>query len=141
VFLGAIPPGHDIVLHPIGFAGWVGCLVTALNLFPIGQLDGGHMMYALFGSRTRKLAPLILAAFLLMGVFFFAGWFLWAVLIAILGLRHPPVQDEPAPLDPRRRLIAYLTLAVFVLSFIPAPVVGTSLLDLLRPVFPALPLP
>jgi len=135
LFLGNIPPGHDIVLHPVGFAGWVGALVTALNLFPIGQLDGGHTMYALFGSRTRKLAPFVIAAFVFMGIFFFAGWFIWAFLIRILGFRHPPVQDEHVPLDPRRRLIAYLTLAIFVLSFIPAPIIGTSLLDLLRPLF------
>jgi hypothetical protein len=74
-------------------------------------------------------------------VFFFTGWFVWAILISILGLRHPPVQDEPVPLDPRRRLIAYLTLGVFVLSFIPAPIAGMSLLDLLRPLFQTLPLP
>ena len=141
IFLGNIPPGHDIVLHPIGFAGWVGCLVTALNLFPIGQLDGGHMMYALFGSRTRKLAPFVLAAFVIMGIFLFTGWFVWAILIAILGFRHPPIYDEHVPLDPRRRLIAYLTLGVFVLTFIPAPIMGGSLLDLLSPLFQSLPLP
>ena len=139
--LGNIPPGYDIVLHPVGFAGWVGALVTAMNLFPIGQLDGGHVVYALFGPRTRKLAPYVLAGFVFMGVFFFAGWLVWAVLIGILGLKHPPVLDEFTPLDPRRRFVGYLVLAVFVLSFIPDPIKGASLLDLLRPLSGALPLP
>jgi len=139
--LGNIPPGHDIVLHPVGFAGWVGTLVTAMNLFPIGQLDGGHVVYALFGPRARKLAPYVLSVFVLMGVFLFAGWLVWAVLIGILGLRHPPVLDEYTPLDARRRFIGYLVLAVFVLSFIPDPIKGASLLDLLGPISGALPAP
>lgn len=139
--MGSIPPGYDIVLHPVGFAGWVGTLVTAMNLFPIGQLDGGHVAYALFGPRTRKLAPYVLAGFVFMGVFFFAGWLVWAVLIGFLGLRHPPVLDEYIPLDPRRRFVGYLVLAIFVLCFIPDPIKGASLLDLLSPLSGVLPVP
>lgn len=129
--MGDIPQGYDIILHPIGFAGWVGTLVTAMNLFPIGQLDGGHVLYAIMGPRARKLGPFVLAAFVLMGIFFFAGWFVWAVLIAILGIKHPPVRDEYIPLDRRRQWIALLVVVVFALSFIPAPIHGASLLDLL----------
>jgi hypothetical protein len=132
IVLGDVPAGYDIVVHPVAFAGWVGTLVTAMNLFPIGQLDGGHVMYAVFGTRVRRWAPWILAAFVLMGIFFFAGWFLWAILIRILGFRHPPVFDENVPLSAGRRWAAYIVIVIFVLSFIPAPVQDSSLLDLLR---------
>lgn len=133
--LGNIPTGYDIIVHPVAFAGWVGTLVTAMNLFPIGQLDGGHVVYAVFGPRARRWARLVLAAFVFMGVFFFAGWLLWAVLIAVLGLRHPPVMDEPVPLSGGRRWLGYLVLAVFVLSFTPSPIQGSSVLDLMRQLF------
>ncbi len=135
VVLGNIPPGYDIIVHPVAFAGWVGTLVTAMNLFPIGQLDGGHVVYAVFGPRARRWARLVLAAFVFMGVFFFAGWLLWAVLIAVLGLRHPPVMDEPVPLSGGRRWLGYLVLAVFALSFTPSPIQGSSILDLMRQLF------
>jgi membrane-associated protease RseP (regulator of RpoE activity) len=103
-----------------------------MNLFPVGQLDGGHVVYAVFGPRARRWARYVLAAFVFMGVFFFAGWLLWAVLIAVLGLRHPPVMDEPVPLSDGRRWLGYLVLAVFALSFTPSPIQGSSILDLLR---------
>jgi membrane-associated protease RseP (regulator of RpoE activity) len=139
--LGDIPPGYDIVLHPVAFAGWVGALVTAMNLFPIGQLDGGHVMYAIFGSRVKKWAPWILGAFVLMGIFLFAGWLLWAVLIGFLGLRHPPVWDEHVPLDGRRRLVGYAVIVIFILSFIPDPIKGAGVLDIIRQFLAGSPVP
>ena len=139
--LGEIPSGYDIVLHPVAFAGWVGALVTAMNLFPIGQLDGGHVMYAIFGSRVKKWAPLILGAFVLMGIFLFAGWLLWAVLIGFLGLRHPPIRDEQVPLDGRRKLVAYAVIVIFILSFIPDPIKGAGALDIIRQFLAGSPLP
>ncbi len=139
--MGNIPQGYDIILHPVGFAGWVGTLVTAMNLFPIGQLDGGHVLYAIMGPRARKLGPYVLAAFVLMGIFLFAGWFLWAILIAILGIKHPPIRDEHIPLDSRRQWIAFLMVVVFALTFIPAPIHGSSLLDLLAGFSPFTALP
>ncbi|UCC38620.1 MAG: site-2 protease family protein [Candidatus Aminicenantes bacterium] len=127
-----VPPNYEIFLHPVAFAGWVGILVTAFNLFPIGQLDGGHVAYALFGRKSQKLARIFLLVFVVMGVFFWIGWFIWAFIIIILGLRHPRIQDEAAPLSPRRKLIGLVIILIFVLSFIPDPIKGYNLFDILR---------
>jgi Zn-dependent protease len=131
VFFSNLAEGADIVLHPIAFTGWVGILVTALNLFPIGQLDGGHILYSLLGPRTRKLAPVFLISFLVMGVFFWIGWFLWAVLIYFMGLRHPRIWDDHNRLSRGRQILGIVLLIIFVLSFIPDPVKGYSLLNFL----------
>jgi Zn-dependent protease len=129
VIFKGIPEGFDVVPHPVAFAGWVGVLVTALNLFPVGQLDGGHVAYALWGQKSRKIAPFFLGVFVLMGVFFWVGWFVWALLIYFLGLKHPRITDEDKPLSPRRRSIGYLVLVIFILSFIPDPIRGYNLID------------
>jgi membrane-associated protease RseP (regulator of RpoE activity) len=132
VVFGRIGPGLDVLLHPVAFAGWVGLLVTAINLFPIGQLDGGHILYAVFGSRAKIAGRAFLALFVVMGVFFWAGWLLWAGLILILGVKHPPIWDEGASLGRARTIRAVLVLAVFVVSFIPAPIEGYDLLSLIK---------
>ena len=121
----------DLFLHPVAFAGWVGILVTAFNLFPVGQLDGGHVSFALLGEKSKSLARLFLGAFLVMGIFFWVGWIVWALVILLLGLKHPQVIDEER-LSPARRTIGAVILVVFIISFIPAPVKGYSLLELLR---------
>jgi membrane-associated protease RseP (regulator of RpoE activity) len=148
LFFGHIPAGADIVLHPVGFAGWVGLLVTALNLFPVGQLDGGHVAYALVGRKRKFVSSTALGAFLVLGVFFFVGWFVWGiagllfVLVRRTGrprplhrlairLKHPPVQDEDVPLGRGRTILAAIVIAIFILSFIPDPIKGYSLLALL----------
>jgi hypothetical protein len=127
-----IPPNSDIFLHPVAFAGWVGLLVTALNLFPMGQLDGGHISYAILGSRSRKLARVFLALFFVLGVFLWVGWFLWAFLIILLGTKHPAIEDEAEPLSQGRKIVAYVIILIFILSFIPDPIKGFNLLDLLE---------
>ncbi len=132
IFFAGIPEGFDIIPHPIAFAGWVGILVTALNLFPVGQLDGGHVVYAIFGKKSRKLAPYILVTFILMGVFFWIGWFVWALLISFLGLKHPYIYDEDIPLSPYRKSLGVLVLIIFVVSFTPQPIVGYNLIDLIK---------
>ncbi|MGQ9471248.1 MAG: site-2 protease family protein [Candidatus Aminicenantales bacterium] len=134
LLLGPISGRYDIVLHPVGFAGWVGILVTAFNLFPIGQLDGGHIAYALLGRRSKQLSKVVLAFFLLLGVFLWMGWVIWAVIILVLGLKHPLVTDESEPLSPGRQKLAWLAILIFVLSFIPNPIKGFSLLDMLKSV-------
>ena len=125
-------PGFDIVPHPVAFAGWVGIFVTSLNLLPLGQLDGGHIAYAVFGRRAHLLAKGFFILLLIMGVLFWVGWFLWAVLVFVLGLKHPIVWDENAPLDRGRILVAVGLLVIFILSFIPDPIQGMDLITLLR---------
>lgn len=131
IFKG-VSADFDVILHPVAFAGWVGILVTALNLFPIGQLDGGHIFYALVGQRAKKFYGWILAAFIIMGVFFWIGWFIWVLLISVLGLKHPHIIDEDVPLSPRRKFLVFVVLIIFVLSFIPDPIKGYTLFDILK---------
>ena len=127
-----VPAGYVILPHPIAFAGWVGILVTAFNLFPMGQLDGGHIFFAMFGKKAVIVAKVFLAAFVIMGVFFWVGWFVWALVILLLGLKHPRVADEDVPLSPGRKIVGVLIVLVFTISFIPAPIRGLNLFDLLR---------
>lgn len=131
IFKG-ISDNFDLILHPIAFAGWVGILVTALNLFPVGQLDGGHISYAIFGQRTRRFVPLILVAFIIMGIFFWVGWLVWALLISFLGLKHPRIADEKVPLSSGRKFIGFLILLIFIFSFIPDPIKGYNLFDVIK---------
>jgi len=121
LIVGQTPEGMDLVLHPLAFAGWVGLFVTALNLMPIGQLDGGHIAYAVFGRRSRVVFLLAASGFAVLGLFFFPAWLLPLVLILVFGFRHPPPTDDRTELDGGRKFLAALTFGVFVLSFIPVP--------------------
>jgi hypothetical protein len=134
-FLGSlifknISPNQDLILHPVAFAGWVGVLVTSYNLFPLGQLDGGHISYALMGPKSKHLAKLLLVGFVAMGVFFWVGWFVWALIILLLGLKHPRIIDEETPLSWPRKVLSVLIIIVFILSFIPDPVKGYNVFDM-----------
>lgn len=119
--LGPVPDHLDVILHPVAFAGWIGMLVTMLNLIPIGQLDGGHVAFAIFGDRHREISLVMVIGLFLMGIWGWGGWFIWAVLPLIFGLRHPPIYDPGAPLDPYRLRIGWITAGLFVLTFIPVP--------------------
>lgn len=110
-----------LLLHPVGVAAFFGILVTLLNLLPFSQLDGGHITYALFGRWHRVAAWPLLGVLALLG-FWWPGWWLWAVIALVLKPAHPRIWDEDLPLDPRRRLIAWLAIAIFVLCFMPAPI-------------------
>lgn len=114
-------PSEDIFLHPTAWAAWFGLLVTALNMLPFSQLDGGHVGYALFGRWHRRLIWALLAGLIFLG-FLWPGWWMWCLIIAILGPTHPPVLDEHVPLDRRRRVIGWLAFLAFALSFVPIPV-------------------
>lgn len=118
---GALSDDHQILLHPVAFAGWIGLLVTALNLIPVGQLDGGHVSYALFPAQHRRISLGCLVLLVACGVWFWQGWLMWAVLLYFLGFRHPPPAHDWVPLDRRRRLLGIITILVFVLTFSPAP--------------------
>jgi len=114
--------GLDVTLHPIAWAGWAGLLVTALNLIPAGQLDGGHVLYVLLGRRASRLLPFILGALFLLGLVW-SGWWIWAFLIFFLGRIFAEPLDQITPLDPTRKAIAILGLIIFVLVFTPVPLV------------------
>lgn len=120
---GPIPlGGKDVFIDPVAFAGWAGLLVTALNLLPAGTLDGGHVVYSLFGEKAGRAFPFILL-FLVMFGFFWTGWWLWAVLLLWLGRVHAQPLDQITTLDPGRRVLAVVMLVIFVLVFAPVPFV------------------
>ena len=119
---GPLPPGMVLNPHPFVLAAWVGLFATSLNLLPLSQLDGGHILYAVAGKRQWRLAtPLWLL--LVAAGFVFPGWWLWAAIVRLIGLRHPPVVDEETPLDGSRIALAVLAAAMLVLCFMPVPLV------------------
>ncbi len=118
---GHLSPETQVILHPVAFAGWIGMLVTALNLIPYGQLDGGHVAYALFPPFHRYISWTCLGLLLFCGFFFWYGWLMWALLLTWLGWRHPPPYYHRVPLDERRRLLGFVTILVFLLTFSPTP--------------------
>lgn len=121
IIIGVLPPDHDIILHPVAFAGWIGLFVTSLNLIPIGQLDGGHIAYAILGRRHKYLSMTLLAILAMLGIFYWEGWALWAVLMLILGIKHPPVIYWEVPLNQKRRAIGLFAFIIFIITFIPEP--------------------
>jgi len=142
IILGTPPEGKDILLNPIAFAGWIGMFVTSMNLLPIGQLDGGHIAYALLGDRGHRRLSVTLAIvlacagiariYLYSGYFsapFFdtlrnnlwEGWAVWALLLFLLGLKHPPVVYWETPLQKSRRITGWVALVIFIITFTPVP--------------------
>lgn len=117
--------GLDVFIHPVAFAGWAGMLVTALNLIPAGTLDGGHVIYALFGDKSRKAFPFIIGLLAVLGISW-SGWWLWAALLFWLGRVNAQPLDQITTLDPARRLIAYTMMVVFFLVFMPVPFMTMS---------------
>ncbi len=115
-----IPPS-ELLLHPVGRAAWVGLFATALNLLPGGQLDGGHILYAA-ATKYHKRVTLVVAGLLLPLGFLWYGWFLWAALLLGLGLRHPPLLYQWEPLDRTRLIWTGVALLIFILTFMPMPV-------------------
>lgn len=116
-----VPENYDVLLHPIGYAGWVGLFVTALNLLPVGQLDGGHIAYALFGRRSRAIFLMSIAVMAFITIFYNPGWLLLLILIILFGFRHPAPLDDQTPLDGKRKLLGGIAFLAFILSFTPAP--------------------
>ena len=118
---GAMPAEVNLVLHPVAFAGWIGLLVTSLNLLPVGQLDGGHVAYAIFGKRQQEVAKAVMVALFILGVFGWTGWLFWGAILLVMGINHPPVVYDWIPLDGRRKIIGWLTLVLFLMTFTPTP--------------------
>lgn len=124
IVLNVDPEKFDVILHPVAFAGWIGLLVTSLNLLPIGQLDGGHIVYALFGEKHGLIAKITIPVLLVMGMVFWRGWIIWAVLMMIIGYKHPPVVYPDIQLDKKRIYMGWASLVIFILTFTPTPVQG-----------------
>jgi len=122
---GTQPDGYTINLHPMAFAAWFGMLATALNLFPIGQLDGGHISYAVLGRRSSQVTLVMIVAAVIL-TWFSASWLVWTVLMVVMlftfGRHHPRTFDEDVPLDSRRKWLALFAVAMFLLCFTPAPI-------------------
>lgn len=116
----AFPKGYDLILHPMAFAGWLGFFVTAINLLPIGQLDGGHIVYATLGKYRKHITIFVIAAMALLGILW-PGWFFWILLILVFGLRHPKTQDEITKLKKSDKILAGVALIILILAFIPNP--------------------
>jgi len=118
--LGDLGDSSDILLHPLAYAGWAGLFVTALNLLPIGQLDGGHILYSLFGPRSRKVVFTFIGALGALAIVY-PGWALLFILLLIFGRKHPAPLDDVTPLDRGRRALAVLITFIFILTFTPIP--------------------
>lgn len=150
IFFGRIPEEKDLFLHPVAFAGWVGLFVTALNLIPSGQLDGGHIVYSLFSKKIHRITSIVMIALL---VIFglgtesllaqyqkfaggalpeflsrvpqfegWPGWTLWAVLLTLMGTKHPPTVYDDGELDTGRKLLGFIALLIFIGCFSPVPI-------------------
>ncbi|MGE5245584.1 MAG: site-2 protease family protein [Betaproteobacteria bacterium] len=128
---GSIRDGYSLNLHPVAFAAWFGLLATALNLFPIGQLDGGHISYAVLGRRSTTVTLVMMGVAMVL-TYFSTSWLVWtAMIIGMLfffGPRHPRTFDEHVPLDRTRLVLAFVALVIFVLCFTPAPIEPMELL-------------
>lgn len=121
IFPGGVNPAQ-IVMHPVGCAAWVGLFATALNLLPVGQLDGGHILYSVLGDRCRNISRGFFLVLLPLGAFCWHGWLAWAVILFFLGLRHPRVIEPVEPLGRKRMILAIVAALILVLTFLPTPI-------------------
>jgi Zn-dependent protease len=118
-------PAQNILLSPVALAAWVGLFATALNLLPVGQLDGGHIIYSVASSSHRRISMTFGVGLFAIGIFFWRNggseWLIIALLLLVLGFRHPPLVDPWTPLDAKRRAWAMVALIIFLLCFTPLP--------------------
>jgi Zn-dependent protease len=128
--LGSAHPLTLIIPHPVLIASWIGLLITALNLIPAGQLDGGHILYALSPGFHRWSSRVVIATLAVLGVFYWMGWIIWAIILMLPGMRHPRV-DDPIALTPGQTALLPVCLAIFLGSGTFAPFQGYGLLDIL----------
>jgi membrane-associated protease RseP (regulator of RpoE activity) len=113
---------QDVLLHPVAWAGWAGLFVTAINLLPVGQLDGGHIFQTVFGRKlTQNVFPIIIGALALLGIFW-RGWWGWVVILLFTGRRYAEPLDQVTQLDHKRKWLGYLAIFIFLITFIPVPI-------------------
>jgi membrane-associated protease RseP (regulator of RpoE activity) len=125
LLVAALRPGislKDLLLHPVGQAAWVGLFATALNLLPAGQLDGGHILYSVAGKYHKKITLGVALLLIPLGFIFWYGWIMWSVLLLAIGFRHPPLLNRWEKLDRTRLLWAAIAVLMFILCFMPMPV-------------------
>jgi membrane-associated protease RseP (regulator of RpoE activity) len=118
--LPPIPEGMELAIGPLGLAAWFGLLVTALNLMPVGQLDGGHVVYAL-ARRWHRHVSLVGVGVCLVLLYFHPAWLLWSVFLLVLSRQHPPTRDDERPPGPARLVLGLAAFAVFAVCFTPSP--------------------
>ncbi len=118
---GSLPDSANLILHPVAFSGWIGLLVTSLNLLPVGQLDGGHVAFAIIGPRQGIVAKVVLITLVILGALGWIGWLVWALILVFMGIHHPPVIYDWIPLDTKRKVVGWITISVFVMTFTPVP--------------------
>jgi membrane-associated protease RseP (regulator of RpoE activity) len=122
LIVGPIPEGFDFVLSPAAFAGWVGLLVTTINLLPLGQLDGGHIIYGLIGPKQRSISRLFIVFMMILG-FWWQGWWFFGILVFLFGLNHPPTLNDSIPISNVARIMGLMAVVIFLICFIPVPFV------------------
>ncbi len=127
MFIGFFHPGADpssLLLHPVARAAWFGLFATALNLLPLWQLDGGHILYSLASKKHKEFSLVVSLALIALGIYCWHGWALWGIVLLVLSLRfrHPPVYDRWEQLNASRKLLTIVAVAIFVLCFTPWPV-------------------
>lgn len=122
LILGVTPLSTEVNIHfhPIAFAGWIGLFVTALNLLPIGQLDGGHVLYSLSKGRYGFFSKGFFVLLFPLG-YFWPGWWFWAVMIILMGFKPAPLIDDSILPDRKHRVLGYVSIIIFLLTFIPVP--------------------
>jgi membrane-associated protease RseP (regulator of RpoE activity) len=120
IFRSGLNPA-EVIFHPVGCAAWVGLFATALNLLPLGQLDGGHILYAVFGDNWRTVSRGLYLTLLPLGYLCWYGWLAWALILLFLGLRHPMLIDPEEPLGRKRKILAVGAALMFILTFMPTP--------------------
>ncbi len=122
IVLGVSPLSSDVTiyLHPIARAGWFGLLITALNLLPVGQLDGGHIIYALFEKQYHVISKVFFALLIPMGYFWY-GWWFWGFLLLLIGFRPAPLVFDFMPLEKKHKVMGWASVVIFILTFIPIP--------------------
>lgn len=130
LFHPEIPAGSDVYLHPLAMAGWTGCLLTAINLLPLGQLDGGHVAFTVFGASFNRVAPVLFLLLCALGIFAFSGWLMFALLVWMLGIRHPEIVTD-GTVSPKDAWLAVASVVMFATTFSAAPIQGMSLLEVL----------